>query len=266
MASAIDTNPGDVQQGHEDLAREGERWPSNLPPAPPGRYWDRKINPAYPEGSDQKYIYFTSQLGQSGYDYDESGRPLNKDVENIKDQWELFRLLGYRWLGPGTDISYNLKYNVKPVNSLDAIAMEHDLAYRGIDRMWRRGELSYGGLIALTNKADREFVEAVNQDRSAMGYLSGIGMSAKILADSFFGPSYVTDLSKKGSIADGEDLGDAGDYEEKKGGFGPPVRPPVAPIPVIIDQNNDGIPDVYQRVRRLKKFGRRHGVLSSLGR
>ena len=36
---------------------------------------------------------------------------------------------GYRYLGPGTRLDENLKNNVKPINKLDAAALDHDKAY-----------------------------------------------------------------------------------------------------------------------------------------
>ena len=38
-------------------------------------------------------------------------------------------LPGYNYLGPGTRLAEKLKYNVKPINQLDAAALDHDKAY-----------------------------------------------------------------------------------------------------------------------------------------
>lgn len=40
-----------------------------------------------------------------------------------------YHIPGYNYLGPGTHIRQRLSEGVQPINSLDTIAQQHDLAY-----------------------------------------------------------------------------------------------------------------------------------------
>ncbi|RWS18302.1 hypothetical protein B4U80_04933 [Leptotrombidium deliense] len=52
----------------------------------------------------------------------------------MKDKLKLFctcfiHLPGYNYCGPGTNLDYNLKNNIKPVNRVDEACKQHDIRY-----------------------------------------------------------------------------------------------------------------------------------------
>lgn len=52
------------------------------------------------------------------------------DLKGFHHFWEGdFTLPWMNYSGPGTDLSYNLQHNVKPVDQIDRIALEHDYNY-----------------------------------------------------------------------------------------------------------------------------------------
>ncbi len=44
----------------------------------------------------------------------------------------------YHYAGPGTDLDLNLEKGVKPINELDEVAMDHDIAYSNSSDIGKR--------------------------------------------------------------------------------------------------------------------------------
>ena len=173
---------------NKQLPSDADVWPSNLPPPGEGRHWERKPNPAYTGGPD-KWIYFTVS-GQ----FDELYPPHSTDVPGRssvnQSEQNVFTWAGYKWLGPGTDIEYNVANNVQPVNALDEVARGHDLAYWDIRERFEAGEIDYKQASDLVRIADDTFVKEAGKLSGLPAFLSKLGMSFKEFVDGYLGPSY----------------------------------------------------------------------------
>lgn len=118
--------------------------------------------------------------------------------KRIDTWWETS---GYNYLGPGTDLDWNLAHDVKPVNSLDAAAMAHDIAYAHIKDQWERGLLTQREADVLVNIADSELESAAFKDPpSWAGPGTSVIMDLKRWSDQFFGSSFAgIDSNTRGS-------------------------------------------------------------------
>lgn len=99
---------------------------------------------------------------------------------------EFFKSRGYNWLGPGTDIEYNLRNNVQPINGLDEIAMIHDLEYQAALDDLEHGRIDYETAKRRIWDADGKFVRALDSSWDVMSRSARIAMSAKRLYDWYF--------------------------------------------------------------------------------
>jgi len=72
----------------------------------------------------------------------------NGFIENIGPK------LGYKYLGPGTDVRYKQQHGVQPDGTLDREAMKHDIAYADTKDRYNRGEISYDQAMMEIDKAD----------------------------------------------------------------------------------------------------------------
>lgn len=87
-------------------------------------------------------------------DYQQNeGHPLPDPPRNRTEND--FTKLGYEWLGPGTDVYWNMQHNVQPINELDRLGMIHDIAYTSIGEAFRYGELTYDQALQAIAAADK---------------------------------------------------------------------------------------------------------------
>lgn len=167
-----------------------EQWP--VYPAPPGSHWERERRDGL-AGWDWVYHPVHNRPGDELL-YDEYGFPIEYSDSRKRHPpgsvtGEIFQQLGYNWLGPGTDIEYNLKHNVEPVDYLDSVAKEHDLAYRDILRDFHNGKITYDEAAAEVSRADQNFISLAGQ-RNIRDQWAVLGMSLKAYGDQFLGPTW----------------------------------------------------------------------------
>jgi hypothetical protein len=131
-----------------------------------------------------------------------------------------FQKAGYKYLGPGTDLSYNERNNVEPIDDLDNIAKIHDYDYRNVLDQYERGLISYSEASNLVADADRSFIERARLKPTVTGKLAGLGMTAKELFDSMLGPTFAGLYANRYGVRHGE-LGEPrdGDFVSRWNGY-----------------------------------------------
>ena len=67
---------------------------------------------------------------------------------------------GYNFAGPGTNVAWRLKRGVKPVNKIDAAALQHDLVTEP------RGPWTGKGKPSEMRRADRALIKACKKHRA----------------------------------------------------------------------------------------------------
>jgi hypothetical protein len=63
----------------------------------------------------------------------------------------------YKWMGPGTNIKYNIEQNIQPINRLDKLGKKHDLAYITI------GHLEHDEKIKKEKEIDKGFLKDIEE-------------------------------------------------------------------------------------------------------
>jgi len=180
---------------------------------------------------------------------------------------QIFQDLGYKYLGPGTDLDYNISHHVMPVDALDAAAKLHDQQYKQIADMYERGSMDYGQALAAIRSADLTLSDRFYRDQSILGILASLGMGSKAAFDWFMGQPSFIELKRPPSVppeSRGPDYSDipslpgGGQYEPPDYSYMHDVLPPMSSISVgrVIDRNNNGIPDVLEKrsKKRIKRF------------
>lgn len=181
-------------------------------------------------GENKHWQYYSKPV-RHGYDYiwnADYREPLYSDATKSNlvgfetGRWEeksdpgwfgrQFQKAGYKYLGPGTDLSYNQRNNVQPVDDLDYIAKEHDYAYNNIEKNYVWGFISYDEAASRVAEADEKFIESARLLGDWSGQLSALGMTAKELWDNVNGPSfagiYASGYASKRSDVEGKRVGD----------------------------------------------------------
>lgn len=137
-------------------------------------------------GNPDEAGYWTTGRGSWGR-YHEPYAPETPIVPAPKVEPSLMgdylRSIGYNWLGPGTDIEYNLAFNRQPVDHLDEVAMEHDLAYLDVLQRYENGTLSYDNAVRSIMRADSDFLHSLRGFNDPMSLLAKVGMTGKMLYD-----------------------------------------------------------------------------------
>ena len=75
----------------------------------------------------------------------------------------------YKYLGPGTDVYGKVSKGVKPINGLDAAAMNHDIAYWNISKAYEVGDIELDEAYDRIDKADWELANAAFVDMAKSG-------------------------------------------------------------------------------------------------
>lgn len=106
-------------------------------------------------------------------------------------------VVGYNYLGPYTTVSRNVAAGVPPVDELDGLAMEHDIAYQSIADRYHRGELSYGDVRDLVYAADRKLKHGAWRLWWSMpAQYTALGMDVKAFVDSLRGYASFVGITK----------------------------------------------------------------------
>lgn len=157
---------------------------SSQPAAPvyvgDGSYWDPKFQLV-----DEEQYRRDHPLN---HDYQQNeGHP---DPDPARNRTEnVFTKYGYEWLGPGTDVEWNMQNNVQPIDALDAAGKQHDLEYYSIKQALQYGELTYDQAVRAVSAADRRLQIAAS--KVGGGDFVQWGMGLKQGWDSYFGtPSW----------------------------------------------------------------------------
>lgn len=117
----------------------------------------------YDNGKITYHWYTTGGHWESGASTGDNGG--DKDTGDTEDTptdpgsfGKIFQDMGYKYLGPGTDLEYNKAHNVEPIDELDRAAMVHDNAYARIKYQLQWGLMNYYQALDAVHKADSELI------------------------------------------------------------------------------------------------------------
>lgn len=145
-----------------------------------GTYWDPKFELVNEEQYRKDHPLNT--------DYQQNEGHPDPDPPRKRDE-NLFTQYGYEWLGPGTDVEWNMQHNVQPVDALDAAAKQHDLEYYSIKKALDYGELTYDQAVRAVSAADRRLGIAASKVDQGVAVMWG--MNLKQAWDNYWGyPSW----------------------------------------------------------------------------
>lgn len=144
---------------------------------------------------------------------DEARRQAIADaVANPSNLGKALEFLGYEYLGPGTALEEKLKRGVKPIDWMDAAALQHDIAYRDAQELYRAGEVSFAEAKDLISLADWQLADKLQRTWDPRGQFASAGMQWKMLYD------YVTGSSSFSGLSDITPPGHPGDTDPWRGG------------------------------------------------
>lgn len=120
---------------------------------------------------------------------------LEDAVRNPSNLGKALEFIGYEYLGPGTALDEKLKRGVKPVDWMDAAALQHDIAYRDANSLYAAGEISYGEAKDMIAMADWQLADKLQRSWDPRGQFGSAGMQWKMLYDYVTGRSSFSGLS-----------------------------------------------------------------------
>jgi hypothetical protein len=143
--------------------------------------------------------YWRSSGTQPPLPTDSTGHGLDTDEPDWPGYFGwVFQKAGYKYLGPGTDLEYNERNNVEPINALDAAAKVHDYAYKDIEYRYHQGQITRDHALDLVRQADLQLSRVAADWDSAFdgGYAVSFAMGAKVLVQYLLDQASFIDLSK----------------------------------------------------------------------
>jgi len=185
----FDHKTGTGHLGKQDIDdgsnTNGDADPDPKPERPPdmsGGHWE------WQPGKGWWFVNDPPEDRESLYDNPGAGvaEPPNP---GMPDNWlgEQLAELGYQYLGPGTNLLWNLEHDVPPINFVDAVARNHDIDYKNIGDRFRNGDIDWVQAQRELSQADRAFISRAQRTAQVDSLAAACGMTVSWVANQLLG-------------------------------------------------------------------------------